>query len=150
MAGAELDAFGQALIREVRDRALAESDRLASGAVKGPDGDRWRTLLDQRSGEHHAALADLVRALAPDIVDQVLFELLDSIDTGRLPLAWKSRDGNWLSLLELGAGESAGWLVGAGGWRSHYSTQRYSGEASDLRLAPDEDAPAGPPPSDLG
>jgi hypothetical protein len=94
--------------------------------VRGARGSRWTEFADGRA-------VDALKALTPDVVDQVLFELLDAIDNERLPLAWRRRDGSYVSLAELGLGELAGWvMMGKGGWIDRYSAQRYFDPLADL------------------
>lgn len=120
-------------MRLVRDRAIEACDRLASGQMVGPDGERWRELLAQ------ADARTALEALIPDVVDQTLFELLSSVDSDALPLAWRRQNGSYVSLSELGSGEFAGWLMGSGGWRQQYSTQRSFDPFRELRLELDSE-----------
>ena len=114
----ELDRFAATLMRRVRDRAVHECDRLASGTAVGPSAEYWRDLLDDRARR-------IVTMLVPSIVDQVLFELLDAIDNGDLDLAWRQADGSFVPLGDLGLGEMAGWLVGSqDSWRLRFSAER--------------------------
>jgi hypothetical protein len=115
----ELRRFAESLIQLVRDRSVAECDRLATGTVAGPTGDRWRDLV---AGD---AARTAVAGVLPDIVDQVLFALLDAVDNGALPLGWQRADGTLVPLEDIGKGELAGWLVGPDGWRSWYSAARF-------------------------
>src|SRR5207245_552697 len=105
----ELERFAQLLMTLVRDRAIGEADRLARGAVVGPSGKRWRALMAERPSE------EVLLEVIPEIVDQTLFQLLDAIDNGALPLAWRSEDGSEIALQDLGSMEMAGWLIG-GDW----------------------------------
>src|SRR2546430_1006618 len=99
-------------MRLVRDRAISEADRLACGEIRGPSGERWRALIAESSPQ------EVLRELIPEIVDQTLFQLLDAIDNGALPLVWRAEDGSETSLQDLGSSEMAGWLVG-GDWPRH-------------------------------
>lgn len=123
----ELERFARALITSVRDRAIDGCDRSARG-TNGPDGAIWRTAME--SGSVEWALFDLI----PEIVDEVLFELLDSIDTGELPLGWRTESGTYFALEELGRSETGGWLMGSPGWRHEYSRTRFSDPFADLEL----------------
>ncbi|MBW8875522.1 MAG: hypothetical protein JF614_11215 [Acidobacteria bacterium] len=134
--GEELQRFAEGLIRLVRDRAVRASDRLASGAMVGPDGERWRSLVASKE------TSQAIRELIPDIVDQTLFELLNATDNGELPLGWRVSEGSFVGLEDLGLGEMAGSLMGSPGWRHDYSAQRFFDPLSDLRLGLD------PEPSD--
>lgn len=130
----ELRRFAERLILIVRDQSIVECDRLASGVMIGKDGDRWNSLLETD------AARKAIQELTPDIVDQVLFELLNAIDTGDLPLGWRRTDGSLVGLDELGMGEMAGWLMGSPGWRHEYSRQRFFDPLSELRLDLDPEA----------
>jgi hypothetical protein len=124
----ELERFAEILIRVVRDGAIAECDRLLSASTVGPDAERWRKLTaDQGS-------AQAIREAIPDVVDETLFRLLDAIDNGQLPLAWRTTDGSFVGLDEVGLEEMAGWLMGSPGWRHAYSSQRFSDPFSSLKL----------------
>lgn len=131
----ELQRFAESLMTLVRDRAIEACDQLASGDMVGPDGDRWNTQLVA------ADTRDAVVALIPDVVDQTLFELLNSIDNAELPLGWRKSDGSFISLTDLGSEETAGWLMGSPGWRHQYSSQRFFDPLADLQLGVDPDAP---------
>jgi hypothetical protein len=132
----ELERFAEQLMRLVRDRAISECDRLAAGAVAGPDGERWRSLLTSEEARR------AVDGLIPDIVDQALFELLNALDNGELPLAWRSIEGDALGLDQLGRREMAGWLIGSPGWRHEHSSQRFHDPQAHLLLEiPEDDWP---------
>jgi hypothetical protein len=120
--------LAELLMRLVRDRAIEACDRLASGQMAGPHGNRWREFV--ASDDTRKAF----EALIPDVVDATLFELLNSVDNEALPLAWRRRDGSFVALSELGLGELAGSLMGSGGWRQQYSKQRAFDPFSELRL----------------
>jgi hypothetical protein len=132
MADAEVDRFAEALMRRVRDRAIAECDRLAAGEGAGPSGERWGALVSDESARR------VLEELIPDIVDQVLFELLSAGDNDELGLGWRRSDGSLVSLEELGSGELAGWLMGSGGWQAQFSSQRFFDPFGDLRLDLDD------------
>ncbi len=104
----------------------------------GPDGERWRSLL----GCHDPR--KVLEELIPDIVDQVLFELLNAIDNGDLVVGWRQSDGSFVNLTDIGLCEMAGWLMGSPGWRHDYSSQRFFDPLADLRL----DSGDGVPPDD--
>jgi hypothetical protein len=124
----ELDRFAAALMRRVRDRAIHECDRLASGEMVGPSADYWREVM-QRDARR------AVEALIPSIVDQVLFELLGALDNDELPLAWRGEDDSLIPLEELGLGEMAGWLMGSDdSWRVRFSVERLHDPLPGLHL----------------
>lgn len=123
----QLEEFAGQLMRIVRDRAIDACDALNRGAIAGPQGDRWRRLGEPT----HEALETLI----PDIVDQVLFELLAAADSGELPLAWRDPDGTTHDLEQIGASEMAGWLMlGVGGWRDTKSSHRFNDDNAGLQL----------------
>jgi hypothetical protein len=131
----DLRRFAELLVRLVRDQAIAACDRLAAGEVRGPRGEYWQA----RTAD--PAARDLASALIPEVVDEVLFQLLDAVDNGQLPIAWRStEDGSWVSLEELGQGEMAGWVtMGKGGWLDSFSGQRYVDHLGDLHLSLPDD-----------
>ncbi|MFG1954215.1 hypothetical protein [Micromonospora sp. NPDC048830] len=116
---AELARFAELLMRRVRDEAIAACDNLAAGRMSGPDGTRWR----EATADPAARAA--VRELIPDVVDQALFELLNALDNGDLPLGWQRDDGSWADLYDLGRSEMAGWFMVGDGWRAQHSRQRF-------------------------
>ena len=122
----ELDEFAHQLMRLVRDRAIVACDALVSGSIAGPQGDRWRRLS--------APVGEELHALIPDVVDQVLFELLAAADSGELPLAWHGSSGAPKSFEDLGNSEMAGWMMGTDGWRDRHSEQRFNDYNAGLRL----------------
>jgi hypothetical protein len=115
----ELDRFATVLMHRVRDRAIHECDRLASGTMVGPSAEYWRERM-------RADTPQVVESLIPSIVDQVLFELLSALDNDELPLAWQREDGSYIPLDELGLGEMAGWLLGSeDSWPARFSAERF-------------------------
>ena len=118
----ELQRFAQMLMLLVRDQSIKDCDALAARRMGGEDGKRWRDLLADRRAR--AAVQELI----PDIVDQVLFRLLNALDQGDMPVAWQRADGSYVDLYDLGKSEMAGWLVArdAEGWRARHSLQRWS------------------------
>jgi hypothetical protein len=129
---AELDRFARLLMGLVRDRAIGECDRLSRGSVRGPIGERWQEVMAQESPQ------DALLELIPEVVDQTLFQFLDAIDNGGLPLRWEGEDGSVEPLIEIGSKEMAGWLAG-GDWPDRYSNERRHDYFSDLRLVEPED-----------
>jgi hypothetical protein len=116
----ELRDFAERLIRLVRDRAIVSCDQYIAGETRGPIYDRWRSVV--RGVRRRRALKELT----PDVVDRVLFELLDAIDNDQLPLGLRRPDGSYVALKELGRGEMASWLMmGSEGWLDRFSSQRY-------------------------
>jgi len=119
--------FADTLMQFVRDESISNCDRLADGRTRGPQGDRWRHALGELTAQ------DAVSLLIPDIVDQVLFHLMDAIDNDQLPLAWQRQDQSHVSLARAGHGEMAGWVaMGKGGWIERFSKQRFNDYLADL------------------
>jgi hypothetical protein len=134
--GGDLRQFAELVMRLVRDRAIVACDSLAAGRVRGARGEYWQALTPDPASR---ALAE---ALIPEVVDEVLFQLLDALDNGQLPVAWRStEDGSWIPLEDLGQGEMAGWLtMGQGGWPDSFSGQRHVDHLAGLHLRlPDDD-----------
>lgn len=114
-----VDYFARRLVENVRDRAIDSCDQLARGTVGGVLGNRWRGQLESPGAR------DAMLELLPDVVDQVLFHLLDAIDNGHLPLAI-GRSGAFEDLAESGLGEMGGlYMAGEGGWIEEYSSERH-------------------------
>lgn len=130
MTRSPLDLFAETLMRVVRDRSISAVDQLVHGAG-GPQGEFWREALGE------AAYSESVLKLVPDIVDRVLFELLNAVDNGEFPIAWADRNGSAVALEELGSGETAGWLMASDGWRRRFSETRSNDYFSDLHLRAD-------------
>lgn len=129
MSSAEpsIDDFAALLIREVRDEAIDACDSLLSGHTRGVRADRWNETLTSEN------TADTLAELIPDIVDQVLFNLLDAVDNERLQLAWKPDGTSWIDLSVLGRGEMGGWVMsGKGGWIDRFSAKRFVDPFPDL------------------
>jgi hypothetical protein len=119
--------FAETLMQLVRDESISDCDRLTDGRTKGPQGERWRQALSDLTAQ------DAVSLLIPDIVDQVLFHLLDAIDNDRLPLAWQREDHSYVPLTRAGHGEMAGWVaMSKGGWPERFSKQRFNDYLADL------------------
>ena len=122
-----VDGFAELLMRLVRDESIDGCESLLNGEVRGRRAEHWREVVTQSGPK------DALGELIPDIVDQVLFSLLDAIDSDSLLLAWRPEDGSWTSLSELGHGEMAGWLMsGKGGWIDKFSAKRFFDPLSEL------------------
>jgi hypothetical protein len=79
-----------------------------------------------------AAPRDALQTLIHDIVDGVLFQLLNPNDNNELPLYWKRSAGS-TSLVALGGEEMAGWLAGRD-WPRRFSRQRFYDHFPDLGM----------------
>jgi len=139
MTDSELDRFARLLVRLVRDRAIHNCDQLMTGRIRGSVGERWRHLTESKD------VKEVLSSLIPDVVDEVIFELLNAIDNGDLPMGWQGTEGAFVSLEELGQREMAGWyaLPSQGGWIENFSEQRYVDPIPDLQLRlPDDNGSA--------
>jgi len=93
---AAMQEFGRLLVRVVRDEALQMADEREVPA-RSAMAKRWGDLDDET-----------IRSVAPDIVDQTLFTLMDALDNGHLHLLYVTEDGEKVDLCEDGFGELAG------------------------------------------
>ena len=123
----EINEFAKLLVREVRDRAIANCDMLLEREGNSPMAKRWRGKLDSGS------CMELARTIIPDCVDQTLFYLLQAIDSGALRLSFVESSGTLLNLTDDGMGELAGWYAGVDPWISEYSQQRFVDDFADLQ-----------------
>jgi hypothetical protein len=111
-----IEEFAKVFIERVRDRSIRNADRNLKPGAGGPVAARWEKLDTQTA-----------LTVIPDVVDEVIFCLLNAIDDGTLGLALLPRaDGasEVLDLAEAGSGELAGWYAGTGGWMT-FSKERY-------------------------
>jgi len=120
----EIEKFAEALVREVRDSAIRSCDMLLQPNVGAPVAKRWRA-----SG----VSVDAVRIVIPDIVDEVVSNLLRAIDQGSLQVRFSSNSGCEVDLTQEGFGELSGWYMGSGGWRARLSHERFVDDFADLR-----------------
>lgn len=125
MTRISVDDFAEALVRLVRDAAIANCDRLLSG-TKGPRAAAWNEAIDDDS---RGGVAYVI----PDIVDETVYVLLRAIDEGALPLHFIP-DGESCDLTAEGRGELAGWYMGANGWRAQHSRERLNDYNRGLKL----------------
>ena len=104
----EIEEFGKALVRMVRDESIQSNDRGLLANAKGPAATRWREAARDRSSEAFA------RAIIPDIVDETIFYLLHAIDTGELQLSYKASNGVVVDLTTDGELPAGSWAATAG------------------------------------
>lgn len=123
-----IESFAKLLIEQVRDNAVRSCDTGCSEQSNSPIAVRWRAAISNGSD------LQLIHAVIPDIVDQVLFYFLFAIDSHALPLEYVSPSGESVDLSVVGRGELAGWYMGDGGWREKYSKERYNNDCDDLTL----------------
>lgn len=137
MGDLEIELFGKALMTVVRDESIRDCDRALSVGAVDPRALRWQAA--RASGK----LLDL-EAFIPEIVDIVVFNLLDAIDNGSLRLAYTSaeEDDNFADLNVLASEELGGDLkaevCAIDGWRDRYAQERFFDDCADLREQSDE------------
>lgn len=119
-----LTSLGRVLVA-LRDDAVRDVDGMLDSIDEVPGTgtlrQSWTEAMagtsDQASRTAHAK--DVVRAVAPDIVDMAFVAVLDALDTGRLPL--RAHDGT--PMTEFGREQLAGWFFG---WRAEAVTTRWN------------------------
>lgn len=119
----EIEEFAQLLVQLVRDVAVQSCDSALKPISNAPRAHRWRAI--------GAAPSDL-STMIPDVVDDVVFQLLHAIDNGDLRVKFVSASGREIDLSEEGDGELSGWYMGSGGWRSMFSGERFFDDTADL------------------
>lgn len=106
-----MDAFARSLVEDVRDRSVLDLRAALRLEGVGPTTERWKAALSAS-----ASSQEFASAIVPDIIDQVLANLLDAIDNQLLPLEFV--DESTGTRLQLGAsGELAGAYLADDGWR---------------------------------
>jgi hypothetical protein len=88
-----------------------------------PVAKRWR---------RSAVKPEALRTTIPDVVDEVVFNLLRAIDQGSLRVKFVSSCDGEVDLTTEGLGELAGWYMGSGGWRAIFSRERFADDFIDL------------------
>jgi hypothetical protein len=127
MPSKEIEEFAKLLVRQVRDKAIANCDMLLQPDGNSPTAKRWREKLASSSPRELASM------MIPDCVDNTLFYLLHAIDSGALRFSFIASDGKVVDLAKDGLGELAGWYAGVDPWISQYSEQRFVDDFEDLR-----------------
>jgi hypothetical protein len=122
----EIEEFARKLIYEVRDKAIRSCDNILDPEAKGVVAKRWRAEFGKDS------CFEFGKTIIPDCVDNVVFHLLNAIDSGLLPLTFTAADGSSHDLVSAGEGEMAGWYMASGEWRARYSGQRFVDDFEDM------------------
>ena len=78
---------GKAVIESIREPPLREVANLSHGEIRGPSGQRWAATLSKGDAR------EVVRTIAPEIVDEVIFRLLLTVDEGILDLVVRDSSG---------------------------------------------------------
>ena len=121
----EIEEFAKILVRQVRDGAIQSSDRTLH--AQHHIAERWRNA--GRDGD----VEKIATVLIPDIVDNVIFHLLRSIDQNALKISFTASSARTVDLAEDGLGELGGWYMGSDGWRAMFSGERFVDDFSDLK-----------------
>lgn len=96
-----------------------ENDFRLSAHAKGPKAKRWREAASKMTPDEFA------RMLIPDVVDTVIFELLQAMDQGVLPLSFTGTSGTTIDLAKDEDG-LAGRYFCRDGWCGQYAQERYA------------------------
>jgi hypothetical protein len=118
MPSPELEEFGKLLVKHVRDRAIQSCDTRRHPDAKSVSALRWMETI--KRGD----IASILDMVIPDIVDDTIFFLLNSVDQNLLPLWFKASNGTTINLDD-GNGELAGWYLTDEGWCAKYTHERF-------------------------
>jgi hypothetical protein len=118
-----IHAFGQLLVRHVRDVAIRSCDLQLTPQSDTPLSRRWRQAALASGG------AVPPEVLIPDCVDEAILAFLRAIDQGLLRLSFTATSGETVDLREASGGELAGRY---GGWRAKYSKERFADDVANL------------------
>jgi hypothetical protein len=121
MPAPEIEELGRLLVQHVRDAAIRNCDASLRANANSPVARRWRE-----------AGAAAISVAIPDVVDEVVFCLLQAIDQGAISLELTASSGRKVDLTEDGFGELSGSYMGSGGWRAQYSRERVVDDFADL------------------
>ena len=122
MPSRAMEEFAEILVRQVRDAAVRNCDALLQPNAASRAAKRWR---------QSTVKSESLRTIIPDVVDEVVFSLLQAIDQGSLRMKFVS-GGAEVDLTAEGLGELAGWYMGHGGWRAMFSRERFEDDFTDL------------------
>ena len=126
MPSPEIEEFAKFLVKYVRDRAIQNCDMALHPDAKGLSAVRRKETI--KSGD----IESILEMIIPDVVDETIFFLLNSIDQNLLRLSFTASNGKTVDLDD-GSGELAGWYTGDG-WRAAYSAERFVDDFKDLSL----------------
>jgi hypothetical protein len=121
-----IQEFAKALIENVRDAAIQNSDMVLRPDVTFSTAKRWREAARNLTAE------DFAKVVIPDVVDKTIASLLRAIDEGSLKLHFSTSDGRIVDLEDEGLSELTGWFMGSGGWREQFSRERFVDDFKDL------------------
>ena len=123
----EIEEFARLLVEYVRDLSIRSSELGLRRPAVSPVAKRWAKAEGEESP------AEFARTVIPDVVDEVIFHVLQAIDEGGLRLSFTASNGKVVDLTEEGLSELAGWYMGSDGWRAMYSKQRFVDDFADLK-----------------
>ena len=127
MPSPEIEEFAKLVVQHVRDAAIRNGDQQLRPDIENVVVRRWREAA--RDGN----LESIAKTIIPDVVDDAMFYLLQSIDQGALRLSFTSSNGTEVNLTTDGLSELAGWYMASGGWRASYARERFVDDFSDLQ-----------------
>ena len=118
-----LDAFGNLLMAEVRDEAIADWKAILNGTLKGDRAERIRKLCAGMRKDEVKRFLQLV----PEVIDTTIHHLLRMLDeTEDVRIAMDTPGSQTENLRELSDG-LAGELYTAAGWIARFSQESMPG-----------------------
>jgi len=116
----ERKRFARAIVNGVRDRTIHALDRMMSGALRGELTDRMKELLITEEARA------VVTYLIPDIVDEVVGEVLSFLEKGEIEFHVTTSDGEIVRVADLGMDtDLASEYLVDDGWIKRFSVQRW-------------------------
>ena len=122
----EVEEFAKILVECVRDASVRNNDITLRPNAQSIVARRWAKAAREEDPVRFAL------KVIPDVVDETIFYLLQSIDEGLLKLSFTTSDGRTVDLVSQGESEMAGWYMGTGGWRTMFSKERFVDDFADL------------------
>ena len=116
-----LDALGEILMTQVRDKAIGDWDRIIDGRMKGRTADKIRAELDAASADASAVL----RKMIPRIVDTTLHYLLWTLEQEHSLTLSIEADGETSPNIREESDGLSGELYGTRGWLCRFSQERH-------------------------
>lgn len=116
-----LEKFGELLMTRVRDKAIADWDKIIGGEMRGERAQRVQALLASLIPDQ----VEVVKQLLPQIVDTTLHHLLWVLEQERsIEVRTGVGEGQPQSVRDLSDG-LPGELYSSNGWIARYSRQRH-------------------------
>ena len=119
-----VEEFARRLVELVRDQAIRSCDVNLRPTSSNAIASRWRSVL--ASNESKEAFSTLL----PDVVDEVIFQLLDAIDGGSIVVCAGGPGDERVDIAESGSWELSGWYA-SGDWPKRYSAERFHDYTAD-------------------